>query len=95
MADLETTTNQADNTEEKSISDNASQLYIHEGLTDLTVVKGIGEKFQSKLHDMDILNLYDLANMSKNDIERTANSLSIAMDKIVNEDWIGQARELL
>jgi len=65
-----------------------------DGPDDLTAIRGIGPKIQAILHDLGITTFRDIARFDDQDVERVGAALPVYGRRILDDDWIGQAREL-
>jgi predicted flap endonuclease-1-like 5' DNA nuclease len=61
---------------------------------DLRSIKGIGAVMADRLRDGGITSLRQVAAWSEDDIQAVADRLGIKAERIVREDWVGQARSL-
>lgn len=61
---------------------------------DLKLISGVGPALEKKLHAAGVTSLKQVAEFTKDDIERVDAELSFK-GRIEREDWIGQAKELL
>ncbi len=64
-------------------------------IDDLTRIVGIGKVFQQTLHDLGIYSYRQLANFGPSDIARVNMELKEFKGRMEQDDWIGQAKELL
>jgi predicted flap endonuclease-1-like 5' DNA nuclease len=64
-------------------------------IDDLTKIVGIGRVFQQTLHDLGIYSFRQLANFGTSDIARVNMELKEFKGRMEQDDWIGQAKELL
>lgn len=62
---------------------------------DLKQIVGIGKVFESALNDLGIYSFRQLANFGVNDIARVNAKLKEFKGRMEQDDWIGQAKELL
>ncbi len=60
---------------------------------DLTKISGVGPVLQTKLHELGVTKFEQIANFSKEDIERVDDRLSFK-GRIERDDWLKQAAEL-
>jgi predicted flap endonuclease-1-like 5' DNA nuclease len=60
----------------------------------LQEIKGIGPAIQRKLNDVGIYHFKQIAELDADDIARISNELGSFTDRIMRDDWIGQARAL-
>jgi hypothetical protein len=60
----------------------------------LKEIVGIGDAVESRLHALGIISFRQLAVMGDADVDRLARRLEGFGDRIVSDDWVGQAREL-
>ncbi|MDX1384191.1 MAG: hypothetical protein R3190_11140 [Thermoanaerobaculia bacterium] len=65
-----------------------------DGPADLTRISGIGPKIQAILHDLGITTFREIAAFTDEDVERVGAALPVYGRRILDDDWIGQAREL-
>jgi hypothetical protein len=65
------------------------------GADDFRLINGIGPAVESRLHSAGILTFAQLAALSPDDIAALVVGLTgLSAERIVKQDWIGQAREL-
>jgi len=64
-------------------------------IDDLTRIVGIGKVFQQTLHKLGIYNYRQIANFGPADIARVNMELKEFKGRMEQDDWIGQAKELL
>lgn len=64
-------------------------------IDDLTKIIGIGKVFQQTLHDLGVYSYRQLANFGPSDIARVNMELKEFKGRMEQDDWIGQAKELL
>jgi hypothetical protein len=65
------------------------------GTDDLTLINGIGRVVERRLHSASILTFDQLAALSPDDLAaRVAGLAGLSTERIIKQDWIGQAREL-
>ena len=64
-------------------------------IDDLTRIVGIGKVFQQTLHDLGIYSYRQIANFGPSDIARVNMELKEFKGRMEQDDWIGQAKELL
>ncbi len=64
-------------------------------IDDLTKIVGIGRVFQQTLHDLGIYSYRQIANFGPSDIARVNMELKEFKGRMEQDDWIGQAKELL
>ena len=76
---------------EPSANDDES---VHE-VDDLKQIVGIGKVFESALNDLGIYSFRQLANFGIHDIARVNAKLKEFKGRMEQDDWIGQAKELL
>jgi predicted flap endonuclease-1-like 5' DNA nuclease len=60
----------------------------------LKEIVGIGHAVESRLHTLGIISFRQLAVMGDADVDRLARQLEGFGDRIVSDDWVGQARDL-
>jgi predicted flap endonuclease-1-like 5' DNA nuclease len=60
----------------------------------LKEIVGIGPVVESRLRKLGITTFRQLALMGDADVDRLAHKLDGFGDRIVSDDWVGQAREL-
>ncbi len=61
---------------------------------DLKLISGVGPALEKKLHAAGVTSLKQVAEFTKEDIERVDAELSFK-GRIEREDWISQAKELM
>ncbi len=64
------------------------------GPDDLKLIKGVGPKLESMLHDLGIYQFSQIAAWTQSDIEEMSEKLGSFKDRIIRDDWINKAREL-
>ena len=64
-------------------------------IDDLTKIVGIGKVFQQTLHDLGIYSYRQIANFGPSDIARVNMELKEFKGRMEQDDWIGQAKELV
>jgi len=64
-------------------------------IDDLTEIVGIGKAFQQMLHDLDVYSFREIAQFGPGDIARVNMELKEFKGRMEQDDWIGQAKELL
>ena len=64
-------------------------------IDDLTRIVGIGKVFQQTLHDLGIYSYRQIASFGPSDIARVNMELKEFKGRMEQDDWIGQAKELL
>jgi predicted flap endonuclease-1-like 5' DNA nuclease len=57
-------------------------------------IRGIGPAYQRALEALGVTELEQLAKWSEDDISRFADKLKIRRERIVKDDWVGQAKQL-
>jgi predicted flap endonuclease-1-like 5' DNA nuclease len=62
---------------------------------DLKIIVGIGKKFEQELHDLGVYSYRQIANFEVADIARVNMQLKEFKGRMEQDDWIGQAKELL
>lgn len=62
---------------------------------DLQEIVGIGKVFERALHDLGIVSFRQIANFGPADIARVNRELKELKGRLEQDDWIGQARELM
>ena len=62
---------------------------------DLTQIVGIGKVFQQTLHDLGIYSYRQIASFGPSDIARVNMELKEFRGRMEQDDWVGQAKELL
>ncbi len=62
---------------------------------DLKNIKGIGPVLESKLNELGIKTYEQITLLTEADLDRIAEVTTFGKNKIVADDWIGQAKELL
>ena len=74
----------------------AAAPVLAEGVSmdDISLIAGIGPKFQKGLHDNGVTTLAQIAAWTEADVERIEEALN-AKGRAAREDWIEQARELM
>lgn len=73
----------------------ANSQVRHVKMDDLKRIKGIGEHIEERLHQVGILAYEDLAALSPDEVARSlSNVIGMTPDRVINQDWIGQARKL-
>ncbi|MAT54741.1 MAG: hypothetical protein CMN32_09685 [Saprospirales bacterium] len=61
---------------------------------DLTRIKGIGPGIEEKLNAMGIYNFEQISHFDEEDIERVSVALGSFKNRILRDDWVGQATKL-
>jgi predicted flap endonuclease-1-like 5' DNA nuclease len=61
----------------------------------ITDIKGIGPKIAAILAEHGVREIADVANLSTADVNRLADVMPVYPGRILDDDWIGQARRLL
>jgi predicted flap endonuclease-1-like 5' DNA nuclease len=62
---------------------------------DLQAINGIGKVFEQTLHELGIVSYRQIANFDVLDIARVNTALNEFKGRLEQDDWIGQAKELL
>lgn len=62
---------------------------------DLQVIKGIGPKMETTLHEAGFTRLAHLADLGDTGVGYLAEAVGTSQSRIVREDWVGQAKQLL
>jgi large subunit ribosomal protein L21 len=63
---------------------------------DLTKIKGIGEVYAGELNGLGYTSFKQISELSEEDIKKIADAIDgVTEDTIQNDDWMGQAKELL
>lgn len=62
---------------------------------DFQKIVGIGPFVEEKLNDIGIYNYKQLANMTEHDMETITTLIEFFPDRILRDDWRGQAQELI
>jgi predicted flap endonuclease-1-like 5' DNA nuclease len=60
----------------------------------LKEIVGIGPVLETRLHSLGIVSFRQIADMGDADVDRLAGKLDGFGDRIVSDDWVGQARDL-
>jgi predicted flap endonuclease-1-like 5' DNA nuclease len=63
-----------------------------EGPDDLTRIRGIGPKIAAILHGLGITTFRDIAAFTDDDVHRVGAHMPVYAGRIIDDDWIGQAR---
>lgn len=61
---------------------------------DLSLIRGIGAKFEARLHEIGISRFAEIAEWSLADVDQVAGELGIHAKRILQQDWIGSAKTL-
>ena len=61
----------------------------------LLKIKGIGPVLESKLNELGVFTFEQIANLSDEDIDKIAEVTTFGKNKIIIDDWKGQALKLL
>jgi general secretion pathway protein E len=61
---------------------------------DLTQILGIGPAFERTLHRLGINSITQIANFTHEDVEHVSTALGRLGDRVLRNDWVGQARAL-
>ena len=64
------------------------------GPDDLTRISGIGPKIRDILHGLGVTTFREIGQFTDEDVERIGAALPVYGRRILDDDWIGQAREL-
>lgn len=72
----------------------ASGLAEGVSMDDISLIGGIGPKFQKGLHDLGITTLAQIADWTEADVERIETEMN-AKGRVAREEWIEQAKELM
>lgn len=68
----------------------------HHRVDDFKLINGIGPAVEKRLHDVGIFTFSKLAALSPADIAAAVAGISgLTTERIINQDWIGQARRLM
>ena len=78
--------------EEKQVNGNKAAA---KEVDDLTKIVGIGKVFQQTLHDLGIYSYRQIASFGPADIARVNMELKEFRGRMEQDDWVGQAKELL
>jgi predicted flap endonuclease-1-like 5' DNA nuclease len=62
---------------------------------DLQAIIGIGRVFEQSLHDLGVTSYRQIANFDMADVARVNTALKESKGRMEQDDWIGQAKELL
>ena len=62
---------------------------------DLRRIRGIGPKFETRLHELGVRTFAQIASWTPQDVARVAEQLKIHARRIDNAGWVQSARELL
>jgi len=62
---------------------------------DLQVIKGIGPKMETALHEAGFTRLAHLADLGDTGVGYLAEAVGPSQSRILREDWVGQAKRLL
>jgi predicted flap endonuclease-1-like 5' DNA nuclease len=62
---------------------------------DLTLIKGIGPKIESILHEHGITTFRQIADLDEAQIEQLADALGSFRGRIHRDDWVGAARQMI
>jgi len=73
----------------------ASQAPKTEAQPSLRQIRGIGPAFERSLSSLGITTLAQVAALDAADIERIAPLIKARPDRILRDDWVGQAKQLL
>jgi len=63
-------------------------------ISDLTQIQGIGPAISRKLYAMGIYSFKQISQFDKNMIDQVGKALKYFPDRILRDDWVGQARKL-
>lgn len=61
----------------------------------LRQIRGIGPAFERALLGLDITTVSQIAALDTSDIERIASVIKVRSERILRDDWVGQAKRLL
>ena len=73
----------------------ASRAPSADGQPKLRQIRGIGPAFERGLLGLGISTVAQIANLGPDEIERIAPLLKARADRILRDDWVGQAKQLL
>jgi large subunit ribosomal protein L21 len=76
----------------KAANDDSPSAVEKDNLQDII---GIGKVFEHSLHELGYISFRQLANFSMNDIARVNAELKEFKGRMEQDDWIGQAKDLL
>jgi large subunit ribosomal protein L21 len=78
------------------LADLPTDIKLAEGVSmdDISLIGGIGPKFQKGLHGLGVTTLAQIAAWTEADVERIETELN-AKGRVAREEWIEQARELM
>ena len=78
------------------LADLPADIQLAEGVAmdDISLIGGIGPKFQKGLHDLGVTTLAQIAAWTEADVERIETELN-AKGRAAREEWIEQAKELM
>lgn len=63
-------------------------------ISDLTMIQGIGPAISRKLYAMGVYSFKQISQFDKQTIEQVGKALKYFPDRIIRDDWVGQARKL-
>jgi predicted flap endonuclease-1-like 5' DNA nuclease len=63
-------------------------------ISDLTMIQGIGPAISRKLYAMGVYSFKQISQFDKQTIDQVSKALKYFPDRIVRDDWVGQARKL-
>ncbi|GAB1444593.1 hypothetical protein MASR2M41_02040 [Flammeovirgaceae bacterium] len=63
-------------------------------ISDLTLIQGIGPAISRKLYAMGIYSFKQISQFDQNMIDQVGKALKYFPDRILRDDWVGQARKL-
>lgn len=63
--------------------------------TSLRQIRGIGPAFERALHGLGITTVSRIAQFDADEIQRIAPLIKARVDRILRDDWVGQAKRLL
>ncbi len=77
-----------------AVEKNAQTAAADNGPDDLKLIKGIGPKLESMLHDLGIHSFAQIAAWTQADIDEMSEKLGSFRDRITRDDWVKKARKL-
>ncbi|HEY5691827.1 MAG TPA: hypothetical protein VIS49_10245 [Cyclobacteriaceae bacterium] len=63
-------------------------------ISDLTMIQGIGPAISRKLYAMGVYSFKQISQFDKKTIDQVGKALKYFPDRIIRDDWVGQARKL-
>lgn len=63
-------------------------------ISDLTMIQGIGPAISRKLYAMGVYSFKQISQFDKQTIDQVGKALKYFPDRIIRDDWVGQARKL-